>query len=223
MIDLLLPVSGLVAIVDWLAVWRGWRRVGFLAKPLTIFLLLCWLVMRSRLQGPTLLFGIGLLFSLAGDIFLMFSPRYFMMGLISFSLVHLAYLAGFLIPFPGDGLPEVVALGVVISFVVIIVLRRIRAAQILRGSVKLVRPTMIYGTLISLMLLTAMWTLFRPEWSALNAILVSLGAILFYSSDLTNAWIRFVNPVRSGRVIVMVTYHIGQMLLIAGVVHNGVI
>lgn len=221
MIDLLLPFTGLVAILDWLAVWRGWRRVGYLAKPLTIILLFTWLVLRSGLQGSALWFGIGLLFSLAGDIFLMFSPRFFMMGLMSFALVHLAYLAGFLIPLPGDGFPEVVALGVFISVVATLVLRRIRSALIIRGSLKLVRPTMFYGTLISLMLLAAKWTFLRPDWSPLNAMLVSVGAILFYSSDLTNAWIRFVNPVRSGRVIVMVTYHLGQMLLIAGVVLNG--
>jgi uncharacterized membrane protein YhhN len=99
-------------------------------------------------------------------------------------------------------------------------MRRITAAQISRGVAKLARPTMFYGLLISLMLLSALWTLFRPDWGTRNAMLVSLGALLFYSSDLTNAWIRFVNPVRSGRVIVMITYHAGQMLLIVGLVLN---
>ncbi|MFH2039870.1 MAG: lysoplasmalogenase family protein, partial [Chloroflexota bacterium] len=74
--------------------------------------------------------------------------------------------------------------------------------------------------LISLMLVSALWTLFRSDWSTWNAVLVSLGAILFYSSDLTNAWIRFVNPVRGGRVVVMITYHAGQILLMVGVVLN---
>ena len=102
MTNLLLLVTGLVAILDWLAVWQGWRRVGYIAKPLTIILLFTWLVIQTRLQGSALWFGIGLLFSLAGDVFLMFSPRFFMAGLASFSLVHLAYLTGFLTPFPGE-------------------------------------------------------------------------------------------------------------------------
>jgi len=220
MINLLLLVTGLVAILDWLAVWQGWRRVGYLAKPLTIILLFIWLVIRTGMQGSALWFGIGLLFSLAGDVFLLFSPRFFMAGLASFSLVHLAYLAGFLTPFPGGGYVGVMVMGVAISFAATYVMRRITSAQIQRGSSKLARPTMFYGLLISLMLLSALWTLFRLDWGPFNAILVSLGALLFYSSDLINAWIRFVNPVRSGRVVVMITYHAGQMLLIVGMVLN---
>jgi len=220
MIDVLLLVTGLVAILDWLAVGLGWRRVGYIAKPLTIILLFSWLAIRTGLQGSTLWFGIGLLFSMMGDVFLMFSPRFFMAGLASFSLVHLAYLAGFLTPFPDDGYLGVLVLGVVISAAAIFVMRRVTSAQIKRGSSKLVRPTIFYGLLISLMLLSALWTLLRSDWGTWNAILVSLGALLFYSSDLTNAWIRFVNPVRSGRVVVMVTYHAGQMLIIVGFVLN---
>ena len=220
MTNLLLLVTGLVAILDWLAVWKGWRRVGYIAKPLTIILLLTWLVIQTRLQGAAFWFGIGLLFSLAGDVFLMFSPRFFMAGLASFSLVHLAYLAGFLTPFPGGGYVEIMALGIAISAIAIFVMRRITSAQIRRGSSKLARPTMFYGLLISLMLISALWTLFRSDWGIWNAVLVSLGALLFYCSDLINAWIRFVNPVRSGRVVVMITYHAGQMLLIVGMVLN---
>lgn len=220
MIDLLLLVTGLVAILDWLAVWQGWKKVGYLAKPLTIVFLFSWLGFRTELQGSALWFGIGLFFSLAGDVFLMFSPRFFMAGLASFSLVHLAYMIGFLKPFPGEGYPGIMVCGIVIAIGASLVMRRITTAQIKRGSSKLARPTMFYGLLISLMLLAALWTLFRLDWDVWNAILVSLGALLFYCSDLTNAWIRFVNPVRSGRVFVMITYHAGQMLLIGGLVLN---
>ena len=111
-------------------------------------------------------------------------------------------------------------LGIAISAIATFVMRRITSAQISRGSSKLARPTMFYAILISLMLISALWTLFRSDWGIWNAMLVSLGALLFYSSDLINAWIRFVNPVRSGRVVVMITYHAGQMLLIVGVVLN---
>jgi uncharacterized membrane protein YhhN len=194
--------------------------VGYFAKPLTIVLLFTWLTFQTSLQGPALWFGIGLLFSLAGDVFLMLSSRFFMTGLASFSLVHLAYLAGFFTPFPEEGYWGALALGVVIAGAATLVMRRITSAQINRGLRKLVRPTLLYAILINLMLLSALWTFFRSDWSTWNAILVSLGALLFYSSDLTNAWIRFVNPVRSGRVVVMITYHLGQILLIVGLVLN---
>lgn len=194
--------------------------MGYIAKPLTIILLFAWLVFRTSLRGPTAWFGIGLLFSLAGDVFLILPPRFFMAGLASFSLVHLAYFIGFNSPFPGEGYLGALGLVIAIGGTAFFVMRRITAAQISRGLGKLVRPTLFYAFLISLMLLSALWTLFRPDWSTGNALLVSLGALLFYSSDLTNAWIRFVNPVQSGRVVVMVTYHLGQLLLMVAVVLN---
>ena len=214
----LLPVATvLMAALDWLAVWRGWRRVGYFAKPLTIILLFAWLVLQTGLRGATLWFGVGLLFSLAGDIFLMLPPRYFLPGLCAFSLTHLAYLLGFLLPFPRQGHLGALFSLLAIGWLVFFVMRRVTAAQLSRGLKKLVAPTIFYAVLISLMLLSALWTLFQSNWVLGNALLVSAGAILFYVSDLTNAWIRFVKPVRSGRVLVMVTYHLGQFLLMLGV------
>lgn len=220
MIDGLLLAGVLVAILDWLAVWQGWRRVGYIAKPLTIIVLFTWLVTRTGLQGSTLWFGIGLLFSLAGDVLLMLPARFFMPGLISFSLVHLAYMIGFFPFFPVEGNFGAWGIVILIGGFAILVIRRVTSAQISRGLKKMVAATYFYAILINLMLTAAFWTQYRPEWSIHSAMLVTLGAALFYISDLLNAWIRFVKPVRSGRVVVMVTYHLGQMLLIAGVVLN---
>lgn len=220
MINLILLVTCVTAILDWLAVWQEWRKVGYVAKPLTIILLFTSLVMQTRLEGPAFWFGIGLLFSLAGDIFLMISPRYFLAGIASFSLVHLAYLAGFLSPLPTGGYPEILIAALVVSLGGIYLMRRITYPLSKRGESKLMRWTWLYGMLISLMLLSAMWTLFRSDWAFRESVLVSLGALLFYSSDLINAWIRFVNPFRWGRVAVMISYHVGQILIITGMMLN---
>lgn len=40
--------------------------------------------------------------------------------------------------------------------------------------------------------------------------LAALGAILFVFSDALIAWDRFVAPLSSGRVAIIVTYHLGQ-------------
>jgi uncharacterized membrane protein YhhN len=61
-------------------------------------------------------------------------------------------------------------------------------------------------------------TLFRTDWLSTPAYLVSLGAVLFLSSDLLLAWNKFVNPVRHGPLLIMVTYHLGQLALLAGAV-----
>ncbi len=83
---------------------------------------------------------------------------------------------------------------------------------------KLVIPVGIYATVITLMLLSAFLSLYNREWNVFAAALVSGGAILFYFSDVVLAWNKFVNPVKNGRVINMVLYHLGQAGLAAGIV-----
>jgi len=82
---------------------------------------------------------------------------------------------------------------------------------------RLTGPVMLYGMIITLMLLSAMLTLFREEWKVLPALLAAVGAALFYLSDSFLAWDRFVSPVRNGRILNMITYHLGQIALIVGV------
>jgi uncharacterized membrane protein YhhN len=66
---------------------------------ITLFL---WLWTSAGLSGALLWFGVGIIFSLAGDILLMLSlDRFFIFGLIAFLLAHAAYVVGFNIPLPG--------------------------------------------------------------------------------------------------------------------------
>jgi uncharacterized membrane protein YhhN len=41
-----------------------------------------------------------------------------------------------------------------------------------------------------------------------------LGASLFYASDALIAWNRFIGNTRRGGLVIMVTYHLGQLLLV---------
>jgi hypothetical protein len=50
------------------------------------------------------------------------------------------------------------------------------------------------------------------------ALLVALGAFLFYLSDIILAWMKFVAPIQNGRIYNILAYHLGQIALIAGVV-----
>ena len=58
----------IIAIVDWYAVWKGNDKLRYLTKPLTLMALILWFTISSGWQGPTAIFGVGLIFSLAGDI-----------------------------------------------------------------------------------------------------------------------------------------------------------
>ena len=54
-------------------------------------------------------------------------------------------------------------------------------------------------------------TIQKPGWSPSNYFAVALGGMLFYLSDTLLAYDRFVIPIRYGRLIVRITYHLGQI------------
>ncbi len=221
MVPFLIVIS-LVAILDWIAVGRGWKRVEYFAKPAVMVLLLGWLVVTGLKAVPLICFAIGIVFSLAGDVFLLLpsgaSNRWFMLGLASFLLAHLAYIAGLNMPLP-DASPFLsIAIALVLALAAARLLRRIIAGLLKKGQKGLVLPVEIYGVVITVMLLSAFLTLYNSHWNSGAAVLAALGAMLFYFSDMVLAWDRFVNPINHGRVYNMILYHLGQITLVAGVI-----
>jgi uncharacterized membrane protein YhhN len=213
---ILIILAFIFAALEALALWKGWHWLEFIVKPAVMVCLFIWLYAATGLQGPLLWFGLGILFSLAGDVALLFIDRFFMLGLIAFLLAHLAYLIGFNSPPPVT--PGIWA------FVIAIVLG-LSAARLLRRLIsgvrmtntRLVMPVIVYSTVITLMLLSALLTLSNPDWASMPALLVSLGAFLFYLSDIVLAWNRFVSPIKNGRMLNIGLYHLGQIGIVVGV------
>jgi uncharacterized membrane protein YhhN len=202
----------LVAALDWWAVATGRRRLELLAKPLTLALLTFWLAAGVGWQGAALWFVLALALSLAGDIFLLFDERFFLAGLVAFALAHLAYLAGFNLPLPHPNL-----FTFLLAFSLAIFAARIYG--LLRPGLPdgLRKPVLGYTLVITLMTLSAVNTLFRPDWQPLAAALAALGAVLFLASDIILAFNRFARPIPRGRVWNMMAYHLGQIALAAGI------
>ena len=64
----------LVAALDWMAVAKGWKKVEYIAKPAAMLILLGILGLVGGFGSLSLIcFGLGIFFSLAGDVFLMIS------------------------------------------------------------------------------------------------------------------------------------------------------
>lgn len=203
------------ALLEALALWKGWIRLEYVAKPAVMIVLLTWLSASVGVNGALLWFGVGILFSLLGDVLLMISlDRMFLFGLVAFLLAHIAYAIGFNIP-----LPVFSAWSLVFAFMVGLggtrIIRRILEAI---GNNRMRRPVIAYSLVISLMLLSAMMKLTDVTWDAGSAALVSLGAFLFYLSDIVLAWNKFVAPIQNGRIYNIGLYHLGQITLIAGVI-----
>ena len=213
----------LIAVIDWVAVAKGWKKVEYLAKPAVMLVLLGIL---ARVGGfgslPLLCFGLGIFFSLAGDVFLMisyarFSNRWFFPGLVAFLLAHVAYIIGLNTPLPNVSPIWSLGLAVVLALTAARILRRIITGVQQKGLRRLVLPVSWNGIVITLMLLSALLTLYNPDWKTSAAGLVAMGAILFYFSDILLAWNKFVNPIKHGRLANMLLYHLGQAALVAGV------
>jgi uncharacterized membrane protein YhhN len=204
-----------IAVIDWIAVAREWKRVEYFAKPATMLALLAWLGVNGGFQGPMLWFALGLLFSLGGDVFLMLPHEQFIAGLISFLIGHICYLIGF----NSTGL-VINAASLILLMVVLFtgyrVYRRVATGLQAHGNSKLKLPVLVYSIVISLMLFSALTTLIRSDWRILAAVFASSGALLFFISDSTLALNKFVSPIPNGRVIVMITYHLGQILIALG-------
>ncbi len=203
------------AFTDWLAAWRGWRRIRWATKPGTVVLLIAWFTQIGGWRGPLVWFGLGLVFSLAGDVLLHLSIGFFLGGMLAFFLAHAAYIIGFAQePFALDW--KILIPLVVIPIIYLLYTRRIRAGLVEHGQSNMLAPAMGYAGIISLMLFFAATTLFRPAWKPPAAALVILGAGLFYISDAVLAYDRFVCPLKAGDLVVMVTYHLGQIFIATG-------
>ncbi len=206
------------AAIEIFAVQKDNTKIEFFAKPAVVILLLIWLYASTGLQGNALWFGLGLVFSLVGDIVLINpSARMFILGLVAFLLTHIFYIIGFkeqLLNFTGWSF-------VLLFFIAINgfrLLRRIVGAMRAQKQNILVNPVIVYSLVISLMLFAALSTIFDITWKTSAAFFVSVGAFLFYLSDLILAWNKFVAPVKNGRILNIVAYYLGQIGLIAGVI-----
>jgi uncharacterized membrane protein YhhN len=213
----------LVAVIDWVAVVKNWKMVEYIAKPAAMLVLFGLLALVGGFSSlPLICFGLGIFFSLAGDVFLMisyarFSDRWFLPGLAAFLFAHVSYIVGLNTPLPEVSPIWSLGLAVVLALTAARILRRIIAGVRQKGLPRLVRPVGLYGMVITLMLLSALLTLFNTTWKTSAAGLVCIGAILFYFSDVLLAWNKFVNPIKNGRLANMILYHLGQAALVAGV------
>jgi uncharacterized membrane protein YhhN len=225
MLNVLILIGVLAsAVIDWVAVARNWKKTEYIFKPVTMLLLFCYLALACGFGTTALVyFGLGILFSLAGDVFLMvsyarFSDRWFLPGLASFLLAHVSYILGLNTPLLNTSPLWAIGIGILLAIAAARILRRILAGVQAKGLRRMVFPVALYGMVITLMLLSAILTIYRPDWKTSASGLVCLGAILFYASDLVLAWNKFVKPVKNGRVVNMALYHLGQIALIVGAV-----
>jgi len=192
--DGLLLATGAAAVVDWLAVARESRPLEWVAKPATLGLLLLWAGLGPGASWPLLA---ALTLSLLGDVYLMLPADLFLPGLLAFLFAHVAYIAAF------DATP----LSRGIWFVIVLAVSAPLSLRLLRAApdAALRVAVGVYMLVIALMVGSAIGS---------GMLIAALGALLFMASDSMIALSRFVTPFAGARLAIIVTYHVGQVMLV---------
>jgi uncharacterized membrane protein YhhN len=210
------------AVLDWIAVEKKWKPLEYVAKPATVLVILGWIYLSTGFGGLMLWFTVGIIFCLAGDIFLMLPPRLFIFGLLAFLVGQLCYVIGFNTSAPYLnlwGVFLIIILGIYDGWLY----PRISSGLSKVGRAGLKIPVLIYMIVISLMVYSALMTFTRLGWPAAAALSASIGAVLFFISDSILAWDRFVNPLPHARLRTMIFYHLGLIGIILGaILHAGI-
>lgn len=195
--------SGLLAIASD---WRGQRRAAFyVAKPLTtvLILLLASVCLASLpvYRGWVLA---ALVFCLIGDVALMFTAkRAFLLGLGSFLLGHLLFIAAFATALPLSPIKLPLAVWLLAGLFLLAVAGYARWLLPRTGALK---PAVVaYLVCLTLMVLAAL--LYAglaeravPRWAA-------IGALLFAVSDAVLAYRKFVAQPWWGQPLTLATYY----------------
>ena len=207
----LVPV--LVVMVFYLirAEFRKAERQIYTLKPLSTLLVIFVATLSFAEAKMNLVYTlgvlVGLVLSLRGDIALMFpdNRKAFMTGLVLFLLAHVAYAITFTML---DGLHT-------IDWLTALVLLAIGGGFffLIRGGLgKMKIPVIIYLVIISVMVNQALSTFTGSAFSALQAWMISIGAVLFYISDVILAVNRFWKPFEYNRIS-LAFYYAGQCLI----------
>ena len=211
---ILLVACLVFAFLNWIAVAIDHRRLEYLAKPATLIFLILWFGTRLPSSQPALgmWFLTGLMFSLAGDVFLMLPGNHFLKGLVAFLLAHVAYIIAFNL----TGLViSMQSLWIALAIILVagIIMRRLVTSLRTSGRTSMIAPVIAYAIVLSLTFWSAANTTLRPDWPPLAGFLAVLGGALFFFSDAAIAWNRFVGPHPGGRLFEMITYHLAQISL----------
>jgi uncharacterized membrane protein YhhN len=196
-------VSSILAI---LAAYQNRQFTHYLFKPLTVIFIILVALQPNQPTSSFYRYAIlaGLLFSLAGDVFLMLPrDRFFIQGLISFLIAHLFYIAAFVFESK-----RALSLRSVIPFLIYGCLM----LRVLWPHLGKMRVPVLFYMLALLMMgwaATGRWIITEQPGS----LLAMLGALFFIASDSLLALDKFKGRFRSAQLLTFGTYVIAQWLI----------
>lgn len=196
----------------------GKEAIAWWIKPLLIPFLICIVFFSNRFKTQKILL-FALFFSWIGDVLLLFADKhslYFIFGLVSFLIAHLAYIFLFHKQTKSNNNK------IYLRFIPIVLIYLLGILSVLWSSLNEMKiPVAIYAVVISTMLLMSIKAFF--EWNKPAKILVVIGALLFVISDSILAVNKFYSPVPMGSFLIMSSYLGAQFFIVKSILmHNQV-
>jgi uncharacterized membrane protein YhhN len=208
----------LVFVIQLYAEYANNIQLRNFSKPLIVVVLLAWLYLSTNLKGRfhKRIFT-GLIFALAGDIFLMLQtnrPVFFIYGLIAFLLCHIFYIRAFTLDHKSNPnyknpyfLWAVGAFAIFCSGLFFYLQPRLGVMQF---------PVLMYAIIITFMAIMAV-----NRYGKVNIFsfkLMLYGALFFLLSDSALAVNKFAQPIPQAGALIMATYMIAQYLMVYGTI-----
>jgi uncharacterized membrane protein YhhN len=200
--------------VDIVAISFHNQQIPFIAKPLLLPVLMITVFSSSHNSDRRWLIMIGLFFSFAGDIFLLFEESnslFFILGLASFLITHVFYILFFLSPKKGGRSlliqkPFLILLVTVYSGVLLFLLIPKLGA--------LTVPVVLYAVILSTMFLCSLYV-YNNVRRAAGSLFIA-GAGFFVISDSLLAINKFYTALPVAGFFIMITYCLAQYFIVKG-------
>lgn len=198
----------------------------WITKPLLMPILIMMFLANAKQNLPKerLFFTVALLFSLLGDVLLMFKmENLFVFGLAAFLVAHIAFIISFSGRIKASQVPIGQRLLAAIPFMVFVVgfmwyLYPYMASD--ANNAPLVIPVIVYASVIGMMGFTSV--LRKKAVSNFGFWAVCLGALIFMASDSCIAINKFIfdGKLAFKGLIIMSTYGMAQYLMTVGTLHS---
>jgi uncharacterized membrane protein YhhN len=217
-----------VFLLDWLAVGFSWRKLECFLKPMSMIMVMIWTLAAAggTVDHLLILLLIAQAAGLAGDVFLLLSARWFLLGLGAFLVGHLFYIGimGWQISIAvrefglQNGLIGWLVLIIVMWGAMLWLFYRIIAPKTPRLTMPLLLWTSIqvYGWILSGLVMMSILVIITAAPISPLLIFLLVGTLLFFVSDSLLAYDRFKRKMPKVRLWIMVTYHLAQFSLAAG-------
>ena len=209
MLNILIIVLAIILLAGLLVFEKNGNQKGKLPTKtiLSGLFIFTALVQVHSIPGYYYVLLLGLIFCLGGDVFLALpQDRAFLMGLVSFLLGHVFYVICFFYVADISQWTWIGCLvGLLVSGLVFLWLRPHLGSMLI--------PVIAYVIVITVMVIGAWTVLGDAKLNYAGRLLVFIGAVSFYLSDLFVARDRFLKSEFTNRLIGLPMYYCGQFLL----------